>query len=80
MNTYSVSYFNIIKINEETIWLTQKQLAELFDVTKQNISLHVNNIFKEKELDKNSTVEDFSVVRQEGSRSVKRNIKHCNPY
>jgi hypothetical protein len=67
-----------ISINKETIWLTQKQLAELFDVTKQNISLHVNNIFKEKELDKNSTVKFFLIVQKEGNREIQRNVEHYN--
>lgn len=67
-----------ISVNEETIWLTQKQLAELFDVTKQNISLHVNNIFKEKELDKNSTVKFFLIVQKEGNREIQRNVEHYN--
>lgn len=64
-----------ISINEENIWLNQVQIAELFETSSDNISLHLKNIYKEKELTKNSTVEDFSVVRQEGGRSVKRNIK-----
>lgn len=67
-----------ISVNEETIWLTQKQLADLFDVTKQNISLHVNNIFKEKELDKNSTVKFFLIVQKEGNREIQRNVDHYN--
>ncbi|MGE4419184.1 MAG: virulence RhuM family protein [Sulfurimonas sp.] len=67
-----------ISVNEETIWLNQVQIAELFETSTDNISLHLKNIYKEKELSENSTVEDFSVVRQEGSRSVKRNIKHYN--
>ncbi|MCW8953444.1 MAG: virulence RhuM family protein [Sulfurimonas sp.] len=67
-----------ISINEETVWLTQKQLAELFDVTKQNISLHINNIFKEKELDKNSTVKYFLIVQKEGNREIQRNVEHYN--
>ncbi|MDD5373201.1 MAG: RhuM family protein [Sulfurimonas sp.] len=67
-----------ISVNEETIWLNQVQMAELFETSSDNISLHLKNIYKEKELTENSTVEDFSVVRQEGSRSVKRNIKHYN--
>ncbi|DAB28510.1 MAG TPA: DNA-binding protein, partial [Sulfurimonas sp. UBA10385] len=67
-----------ISVNEETIWLTQKQLAELFDVTKQNISLHVNNIFKEKELDKNSTVKFYLIVQKEGNREIQRNVEHYN--
>ena len=67
-----------ISVNEETVWLTQKQLAELFDVTKQNISLHVNNIFKEKELDKNSTVKFYLIVQKEGDREIQRNVEHYN--
>lgn len=67
-----------ISVNEETVWLTQKQLAELFDVTKQNISLHVNNIFKEKELDKNSTVKFYLIVQKEGNREIQRNVEHYN--
>jgi prophage antirepressor-like protein len=67
-----------ISVNDENIWLTQKQLAELFDVTKQNISLHINNIFKEKELDKNSTVKFFLIVQKEGSREIQRDVEHYN--
>lgn len=67
-----------ISVNEETIWLNQVQISELFETSTDNISLHLKNIYKEKELDENSTTEDFSVVRQEGGRSVKRNIKHYN--
>jgi hypothetical protein len=54
-----------VSVNEETIWLTQKQLVELFEVTKQNISLHINNIFKEDELNKNSTVKFFLTVQHD---------------
>ena len=67
-----------VSLNEETIWLSQKQLAELFDVTKQNVSLHINNILKEKELDKNSTVKFFLIVQKEGNREVKREVDHYN--
>ena len=67
-----------VSLNEETIWLSQKQLAELFDVTKQNVSLHINNILKEKELDKNSTVKFFLIVQKEGNRDVKREVEHYN--
>ena len=67
-----------ISVNEENIWLNQVQMSELFETSTDNISLHLKNIYKEKELDENSTTEDFSVVRQEGGRSVKRNIKHYN--
>ena len=67
-----------VSFNEETIWLSQKQLAELFDVTKQNVSLHINNILKEKELDKNLTVKFFLIVQKEGNRELERNIEHYN--
>ena len=62
-------------IRDETIWLTQKAMAELFDCTPDNISLHLKNIFADGELDENSTTEDFSVVQTEGSRQVKRKTK-----
>ena len=49
----------------ENIWLSQRKMAELFDCSADNISLHLKNIYKEKELDENSTTEDFSVVQTE---------------
>ncbi|MFA5454991.1 MAG: virulence RhuM family protein [Sulfurimonas sp.] len=67
-----------VKLENETLWLTQNQLAELFNVTKQNISLHIQNIYEENELDKNSTVKDYLTVQKEGSREVKRNLEHYN--
>lgn len=66
------------RLEDETLWLTQNQLAELFNVTKQNISLHIQNIYEENELDKNSTVKDYLTVQKEGSREVKRNLEHYN--
>lgn len=62
----------------ETVWLTQALMAELFQTSTDNISLHLKNIYAEGELDENSTAEDFSVVRQEGARAVKRTLKHYN--
>lgn len=67
-----------ISLNKDTIWLSQLHIAKIFDTSSDNIGLHFKNIYKEKELDINSTTEDFSVVRKEGNRSVKRNIKHYN--
>ncbi len=67
-----------VRIEEETVWLTQLQMAELFDSSKQNISLHINNIFKEKELSFESTVKEYLTVQKEGSRSVKRKISIYN--
>ena len=62
----------------ETVWLTQAQLSELFESSSDNISLHLKNIYGEGELSDGLTTEDFSVVRIEGSREVKRIIKHYN--
>lgn len=65
-------------VKDETIWLTQKAMAELFGCTTDNISLHLKNIFAEGELDESSTTEEFSVVQQEGTRKVKRKTKFYN--
>jgi len=51
-----------VKMNEETVWLTQNQMVELFQSTKQNISLHINNIYDEGELEENSTVKEYLTV------------------
>ena len=67
-----------IRTEYDTIWLTQKQMSILFEASTDNIGLHIKNIYKEKELDKQSTTEDFSVVQREGSRTVKRTLKHYN--
>jgi len=63
-----------VKIEDETVWLTQAQMVQLFNSTKQNISLHIKNIFKENELVYNSTVKEYLTVQQEGTRIVKRKI------
>lgn len=65
-----------VKLENETVWLSQAQLIDLFESTKQNISLHINNVFKEGELDKKATVKEYLTVRKEGNRTVKRNIEH----
>lgn len=67
-----------IKRSGDSLWLTQAQMAELFDTSIDNISLHLKNIYAEDELLENSTIEDFSVVRLEGKRQVKRKLKHYN--
>ena len=67
-----------VKLDGETVWLSQQQMAELYDTTKQNISLHIKNIFNEEELDEDSTVKEFLIVRKEGSRSVERKVKYYN--
>lgn len=67
-----------VKLENETLWLSQKDMAELFECSKDNISLHLKNIYLENELDQNRTTEDFSVVRSEGPREVKRFVKFYN--
>jgi hypothetical protein len=62
----------------ETVWLTQVQIADLFETSVDNVGLHLKNIFDDAELDESSTTEDFSVVRNEGIRKIKRQIKHYN--
>ena len=62
----------------ETYWLTQKSMAELFETSSDNISLHLKNIFSEEELSELSTTEEFSVVQKEGARNVKRMLKFYN--
>jgi len=67
-----------VKLEKETVWLSQKQMAELFDKDSDTIGLHLKNIYKSEELDEISTTEKYSVVRQEGERTVKRQIKFYN--
>ncbi|MGQ8821111.1 RhuM family protein [Bibersteinia trehalosi] len=67
-----------VQFEKETVWLSQAQMASIFDTSSDNISLHLKNIFAEGELDENATTEDFSVVRQEGKRQVTRQLKHYN--
>lgn len=63
-----------VRVENETVWLTQLQMAELFEATKQNISLHVNNLFKEGELNPEATVKEYLTVQFEGEREVKRKV------
>jgi len=56
-----------VRLENETIWLTQQMMADLFHTTKQNISLHIQNIFEEGELNPEATVKDFLTVRQEAA-------------
>ena len=65
-------------LKDETIWLTQKSMSELFECSTDNIGLHLKNIFKEDELNKKSTTEKISVVRKEGNRNVKREFEFYN--
>ena len=67
-----------VRLEEETVWLTQQQMTLLFETTKQNVSLHINNIFKEEELSPISTVKEYLTVQQEGKRLIKRSQKYYN--
>jgi death-on-curing family protein len=67
-----------VKLEKETLWLTQRQMAILFDKDTDTIGLHLKNIFSEGELDEKATTEFFSVVQMEGNRKVKRTIKFYN--
>ncbi len=67
-----------VSVDEETIWLTQKQLGELFEVTVPNINMHIKAIYKEGELLENRTIQKYLIVQQEGNREVKREIEHYN--
>jgi prophage maintenance system killer protein len=67
-----------VHLQNETVWLTQAQMAELFDKDSDTIGLHIRNIFRTGELEAVSTTEEYSVVRQEGKRQVTRRVKHYN--
>jgi len=67
-----------VRLKKDTVWLTQNQLAILFGKSKQNISLHINNIYRENELTKRATVKEYLTVQIEGKREVERKIEHYN--
>ena len=61
-----------VRLEDETVWLTQRSMAELYQTTKQNIRLHIQNIYEEEELEPESTVKESLTVQKEGKRTVKR--------
>jgi len=67
-----------VKLENETVWLSQRQMAELFNCSTDNISLHLQNIFNEAELSENQTTEESSVVQKEGDKGVRRPVKLYN--
>lgn len=67
-----------VQLHEETVWITQKQLSDLFEVEVNTINYHVKNIFKQKELDKLPTIRKIRIVQKEGRREVIRNVEHYN--
>lgn len=66
------------RLENETLWMTQSQMAELFQTTVANINIHIKNILDEGELFEEATIKDFLIVRLEGQREVQRNIAHYN--
>ena len=67
-----------VRMENETVWLSQAQMAELFGTKPQNITMHIRNVYEEKELEEISTCKDFLQVRKEGNRLVKRRSKIYN--
>lgn len=67
-----------VQLSEETVWLSQQQMASLFDSTVPNISIHIRNIYKEGELLKEATVKDFLIVQNEGGRKISRHVLFYN--
>lgn len=67
-----------VDIDKNTVWLSQKEMAVLFDKTIPNINMHIDNIYKEEELNKNSTIKESLIVQQEKGRLIKRNINYYN--
>ena len=67
-----------VRVESETVWLSQRQMGELFDVDVRTISEHLSNVFSSGELEKEATIRKFRIVRREGSRDVTRNVEHYN--
>jgi hypothetical protein len=67
-----------VRVQDGTIWLSQKNIATLFETTPENVLMHLKNVFVEQELDEMATAKDFLVVQTEGSREVRRTVKHYN--
>lgn len=65
-----------VKLEEETVWLSQKLMSKLFQKNTDTVGLHIRNIYQEGELDENSTTEYFSVDQKEGKRSITREVEH----
>ena len=65
-----------VRLDRETVWLTQRQMADVFDTTPQNVLRHLQNVFTDGELDAEATTKEFLLVRSEGGRQVRRSIRH----
>ena len=89
MTTESTSAFEIaiykaeggtveVRLGQESVWVTQRQMTDVFETTPENVLMHLRNIFKENELVEAATAKDFLAVRTEGKRQVQRRLKHYN--
>ena len=67
-----------VRVEDGTVWLSQKLIGQILDTTPENILMHLNNIYADEELTADATTKDFLVVQKEGNREVKRNINHYN--
>ena len=67
-----------VRYEDENIWLTQKMLATLYNVSISAINQHVKKIYSDKELDEKTTIKNFLIVQKEGNREVTRNVAHYN--
>ena len=67
-----------VRLEGETLWLSQAGLAELYQTTRQNITIHIQNIYEENELSEEATCKDFLQVQTEGGRQISRQVKHYN--
>lgn len=67
-----------VRLEDETLWLTQQQIAELFQTSRTNVVEHIKHIYEEKELEENSTCRNFRQVRTEGTRQVERELPFYN--
>ncbi len=67
-----------VRFEDETVWLSQQLMAELFQTTVPNINIHISNVFEDSELDEKATIKDFLIVQKEGARQVKRKVEYYN--
>lgn len=67
-----------VRMQQDTLWMTQQMMAELFQTTVPNINVHIKNIYKESELQEEGTIKEFLIVRKEGSRNVRRPVNFYN--
>ncbi|MFH1562952.1 MAG: RhuM family protein [Nitrospirota bacterium] len=67
-----------VHLEQDTVWLTQKQMGTLFNKGVPTINEHIKNIYKEGELDRSSTIRNFRIVQKEGNRHIERDVEHCN--